>query len=80
MMIENNPAIDEPSTYFNNQAIRKVYAESLANTYPLAYTSDFPMANKLMTDVWAKVFLNNSTSEQALKDMADELRSKTKRE
>ncbi|GIO43371.1 MULTISPECIES: ABC transporter substrate-binding protein [Paenibacillus] len=80
MMIDNNPAIDEPSTYFNNQAIRKVYAESLANTYPLAYTSDFPMANKLMTDVWAKVFLNNSSLEQALKEMADELRSKTKRE
>lgn len=79
LMVEDDSSMDDPSEYFNGQAIRKVYAQSLANTYPLAYTSDFPMANKLMTDVWAKVFLNNTSSEQALKEMADELRSKTKR-
>ncbi|WP_410768552.1 ABC transporter substrate-binding protein [Fontibacillus sp. BL9] len=79
MLLSDNASLEDPSEYFNKEPIRKVYAESLANTYPLAYTSDFPMANKLMTDVWAKVFLNNVSSEKALKDMADELRSKTKR-
>lgn len=79
MLVNNDASLDEKSAYFNDQAIRKVYSQSLANTYPLAYTSDFPMANKLMTDVWAKVFLNHVSSEKALQEMADELRSKTKR-
>ncbi|WP_019637505.1 ABC transporter substrate-binding protein [Paenibacillus fonticola] len=79
LLLGDDVSMDEASAYFNNQPIRKVYAQSLANTYPLAYTSDFPMANKLMTDVWAKVFLNDMSSEQALKEMANELRSKTKR-
>lgn len=79
MLLSDNASLEEPSEYFNNEPIRKVYANSLANTYPLAYTSDFPMANKLMTDVWAKVFLNNVSSEKALNEMAVELRSKTKR-
>jgi lactose/L-arabinose transport system substrate-binding protein len=73
------PAINEISEYFNGQAIRKVYADTLTRTYPLAYTSDFPLANKLMTDVWAQIFLNNAASDKALKSMADELRQKTKR-
>jgi lactose/L-arabinose transport system substrate-binding protein len=76
----SDPAINEPSPYFNNQPIRQVYAESLKQTFPLAYTSDFPLANKLMTDVWSKIFLNNESSDKALKAMADELRQKTKRQ
>ncbi|MEC0228697.1 ABC transporter substrate-binding protein [Paenibacillus alba] len=75
----SDAAFNEPSAYFNNQPIRQVYAESLKQTYPLAYTSDFPMANKRMTDVWAQIFLNNVSTDQALKAMADELRQKTKR-
>jgi ABC-type glycerol-3-phosphate transport system substrate-binding protein len=77
--VYSDPVMNEPSPYFNNQPIRQVYAESLKKTYPLAYQSDFPLANKLMTDVWAKIFLNNTPSDQALKAMADELRQKTKR-
>lgn len=73
-------AMDKQFDYFKGQPVLKTYAKSLESTYPLAYTSDFPMANKLMTDVWAKVFLNNASSEDALKAMADELRQKTKRE
>ncbi|WP_248927195.1 extracellular solute-binding protein [Paenibacillus hamazuiensis] len=75
----SDPAINEPSAYFNGQPIRKVYADSLKSTYPLAYGSDFPLANKLMTDVWAQVFLNNAPTDKALKSMADDLRQKTKR-
>ncbi|TBL79754.1 ABC transporter substrate-binding protein [Paenibacillus thalictri] len=77
--VYSDPSVDEPSPYFNGQAIRRVYADSLKQTYPLAYTSDFPLANKLMTDVWAQIFLNNVESDKALKAMADELRQKTKR-
>lgn len=73
-------AMDKQFDYFKGQPVLKTYAKSLESTYPLAYTSDFPMANKLMTDVWAKVFLNNASSDEALKAMADELRQKTKRE
>ncbi|MNM40786.1 Lactose-binding protein precursor [compost metagenome] len=73
-------AMDKQFDYFKGQPVLKTYAKSLESTYPLAYTSDFPMANKLMTDVWAKVFLNNASSDDALKAMADELRQKTKRE
>ncbi|MBY9079108.1 sugar ABC transporter substrate-binding protein [Paenibacillus sp. HN-1] len=73
-------AMDKQFDYFKGQQVLKTYAKSLESTYPLAYTSDFPMANKLMTDVWAKVFLNNASSDDALKAMADELRQKTKRE
>ncbi|MNJ02176.1 hypothetical protein D3C73_1620490 [compost metagenome] len=72
--------MDKQFDYFKGQPVLKTYAKSLESTYPLAYTSDFPMANKLMTDVWAKVFLNNASSDDALKAMADELRQKTKRE
>lgn len=75
----SDAAFNEPSAYFNNEPIRQVYAESLKQTYPLAYSSDFPMANKRMTDVWAQIFLNNVSTDQALKAMADELRQKTKR-
>jgi len=78
--VYSDDAMNTTFAYFNNQPILKVYAESLESTFPLAYTSDFPLANKLMTDVWAKVFLNNSSSEKALKEMADELRQKTKRD
>jgi lactose/L-arabinose transport system substrate-binding protein len=77
--VYNDPSINDISEYFNGQAIRKVYAETLTQTYPIAYTSDFPLANKLMTDVWAQIFLNNVPSEKALKLMAEELRQKTKR-
>ncbi|KWX81467.1 hypothetical protein AMQ83_34060, partial [Paenibacillus riograndensis] len=78
--VYENSAMNKQFAYFNNQPILKVYAKSLESTYPLAYTSDFPMANKLMTDVWAKVFLNNASTEDALKTMAGELRQKTRRE
>jgi lactose/L-arabinose transport system substrate-binding protein len=78
--VYSDSAMDKQFDYFKGQPILKVYAQSLESTYPLAYTSDFPMANKLMTDVWAKVFLNDASSGDALKTMADELRQKTKRE
>lgn len=77
--VYSSPDMDAPSAYFNNQPVLKMYAESLKQTFPLAYTSDFPLANKMMTDVWAQIFLNNTPSDKALKSMADELRQKTKR-
>lgn len=72
-------AYAEPVEYFGNQPVREVFTEALGQIYPQAYTVDFPVANQLMRDAFAEVFLNNASVADTFQKTADELRSRTGR-
>lgn len=70
----------EPVEYFGGQPVREMFVEAVQNIYPQSYTEDFPLANQLMTDAFAKTFLNNESVEDVFNSTAQELRDRTKRD
>lgn len=75
----NDLVFSEPLPYYGGQPVRKLFVEAVQSIYPQAYTADFPLANELMADAFARVFLNDEPVEQVFKETADTLRSRTGR-
>ncbi|WP_141504623.1 ABC transporter substrate-binding protein [Paenibacillus luteus] len=79
MTTYEDAVFSEPVEYFGGQPVRKIYTQALEQIAPQSYTVDFPVANQLMKNAFAEVFLNNSSVADTLKKTADELRSRTSR-
>lgn len=65
--------------YFGGQNINSIFAEAVKDIYPQAYTADFPAANQIMTDAFAKIFLKGTSVQQAFKEAADDIREQMSR-
>ncbi|HEY0828020.1 MAG TPA: sugar ABC transporter substrate-binding protein [Bacilli bacterium] len=76
----SDPAYNDPVAYFGGQQVRSIFVEAVKQIRPQAYTKDFPVANQMMKDTFAEIFLNKKTADEMFKKAADELRKKTKRE
>ncbi len=68
-----------PVEYFGGQPVREMFTDAVQNIYPQQYTADFPLANQLMTDAFAKIFLNNESVENVFDTTAKEIRDRTRR-
>ncbi|MBE9915844.1 sugar ABC transporter substrate-binding protein [Paenibacillus donghaensis] len=65
--------------YFNDQPVRTLYIDAVKNVAPITYTKDYPLANELITNAFAEIFLDNKSVESVFKKAAAELRQKTGR-
>lgn len=74
--IYEDERFQQPSEYFGGQDIRSIFAEAVTEIYPQSYTANFPMANQIMTNAFAKVFLNNVSVEQAFAEAEQEIKDK----
>jgi lactose/L-arabinose transport system substrate-binding protein len=76
----NSTFTSAPDPYFGGQAIQKVFA-SAAKEIPTAYvySSDYQQMNSIMDVEIQKMALGKETAQQALKNAAGQIRSKTGR-
>lgn len=74
-----DPVFEEEVAYFNNQQVRSLYIDAVKQAAPIVYTKDYPLANELIRNGFAEIFLDNKSVEDVFKKTADELRQKTGR-
>ncbi|MEC0372852.1 extracellular solute-binding protein [Paenibacillus chibensis] len=75
----NDDVFKEKVPYFNDQPVRTLYIDAVKNVAPITYTKDYPLANELITNAFAEIFLDNKSVESVFKKAAAELRQKTGR-
>lgn len=73
------PEFQTSHDYFGGQNINAIFAEAVQDIYPQAYTAEFPAANQITTDAFAKVFLRGDSVENAFKEAAAEIREQMNR-
>ena len=74
-----DPVFQEKVPYFNDQPVRSLYVDAVKNATPITYTKDYPLANELIRNAFAEIFLDKKSVEEVFKKTADQLRQKTGR-
>lgn len=70
---------NEKLEYFGGQPIRQLFVKAVKQIHPQPYTADYPLANQLMRDAFANIFLSDESVAQVLQQTAEELRARTGR-
>jgi ABC-type glycerol-3-phosphate transport system substrate-binding protein len=75
----SDPVFQEKVPYFNNQPVRQLYVDAVKKVAPIVYTKDYPLANEMVINAFAEIFLDNKSVESVFQKTATQLRQKTGR-
>ncbi|CAK4814046.1 unnamed protein product [Aphanomyces euteiches] len=74
----DDEAFKMPVPYFNNQPVRQMYVDAVKQITPIVYTKNYSIANQIVRNAFAEIFLDKKSEEEVFKKAAKELQNKIK--